>query len=102
MDSQLLAQLRREEVVTFDAAKYPFRELITKMLKFDDQGKPLEDVHDLYPELLAAGPVKFEQDQSTPHHKNFYSSPLFDEFVALYQKFVKVGPCRSVLAEALP
>lgn len=78
--------LLQEQVLEYDLAQYDFRNMMQRIFQYDD----LEHIHKQHEEFLRSGPVAFEADQSTPWHKTFYSSPLLDEFVELYQRFVKV------------
>jgi hypothetical protein len=79
-------QLLRGEVLNYDLSKYNFRDIMLRIFNYED----LEHIHKQHEDFLKTGPVAFEADQSTPWHKSFYSSPLFNEFVELYQRFVKV------------
>lgn len=78
-------QLKPHEYLQYDTNKYPFREIIQRMMEYDDLdhlNKSLEDegrsIH-----------ITFENDQATVFHKKFYNGPLLPEFEALYHKFVQ-------------
>lgn len=84
--------LRSEAYLKYDAEKYDFRSLVSRMLEWDE---PLSELHKSLPNEGRDFPrVTFENDQSTLFHKKFYQSPFFDEFIVFYHRFIRevIGP----------
>lgn len=97
------ADLRTEEYLSYPTERYPFRELLRRMLEYDD----LDHLERSLPPGVEFPPVTFENDQSTYFHKKFYGSPLLDDFLALYHRFVReqVAPMfadRRIVYQARP
>jgi ectoine hydroxylase-related dioxygenase (phytanoyl-CoA dioxygenase family) len=76
--------LTAESIFAYDGAAFKFQEILKKTFGCDD----LNYVHKTVPESENMPLLTFENDQSTVFHRRYYDSPLLDEFLAEYRRFV--------------
>lgn len=77
---------QKEFLFSYDTNEYPFVELVQQMLETTDC---LEHTHLLDKDSTKEGYIVFGNDQGTPLHKKFYQSYLFENFKALYKKWME-------------
>lgn len=75
-----------EKVLTFDVARYPFQELMKKILELHGE---LQEAHTLIKDAVEWDQITFQNDTSTAFHTKYYKSPHYHEMVELYQRFLK-------------
>lgn len=68
-------------IFKYDTKKYPFREIIQKILECEE----LEKIHENFDFFL----LERDKDQSTDFHKLFYSKYEKSGFKNLYEEFIK-------------
>jgi len=93
------------KVFKYDTEKYNFRSLLEKHYGHPD----LETLHEKHSSWVPKERMEFIHESSTDFHKNFYeklNSP-WEEFIALYKKFVKEEvsknlDCEDFLFQYLP
>eukprot|EP01100_Stratorugosa_tubuloviscum_P014694 TRINITY_DN7_c0_g1_i1.p1 TRINITY_DN7_c0_g1~~TRINITY_DN7_c0_g1_i1.p1 ORF type:complete len:240 (+),score=86.02 TRINITY_DN7_c0_g1_i1:83-802(+) len=74
-----------EYYFNYDTTRFNFQNIIEKML----ENNQLSKIHEIVPESSLPGYVTFASDQATFFHRKFYASPHFNEFIQLYQQFIK-------------
>lgn len=77
--------LREERFFTYDIDRFPFRDILFQIFGVSD----LETIHQTVEGCTEQGYVKFENDQGTYFHKTFYNSPLFHEFLKIYESWIQ-------------